>query len=298
MNKPLIKSLKNLPTWFKLENYAKAKYFNAGEWYDELMPRFSMRKGMEKFINDTLDLPQRWQLIMKEGLLFYSAHRQNISHRVAVLHPQAPVLTGNNEGVQRLPHEFVSITSLANMYVYMSYWLLEIPEREKVVQRMRELFKDDGSNAPAQRVTGEAAEWIAKPFEDFQSDVVMGLKNKFAYARVKLDASDEQIKKDFALWLDYERKRRDCPAPKKNFSDVELSSWHESAVLPYLDLMFWSELENVKISQQVMTKAIFPDIYRLGLDIDPSGKLKTTKKKAEYLMNQKTMKLLELQIAE
>lgn len=40
----------------------------------------------------------------------------------------------------------------------------------------------------------------------------MRLENKFAYARVKLDASDEQIKKDFALCLEQERKRRNRPA--------------------------------------------------------------------------------------
>lgn len=56
---------------------------------------------------------------------------------------------------------------------------------------------------------------MVKLFEGFPSDIVMGFKNKFAYARVKLHASDEQIKKDFALWLTYERKRCDVQHQKR-----------------------------------------------------------------------------------
>jgi hypothetical protein len=125
---------------------------------------------------------------------------------------------------------------------------------------------------------------------------MMGLKNKFAYAKIDLEASDEQIKRDLTIWLEQERKRRDKPAPKKNFNDTDFTGWHESAVLPYLDLMFWAEIEEVKISQYAIAQAIFPDAY--GSDVDPLGKLKTTKKKAEYLMDHKTMKLLELQITD
>ncbi len=95
-----------------------------------------------------------------------------------------------------------------------------------------------------------------------------------------------------------ERKRRNVPAPKRNFSDADFVSWHESAILPYLDLLFWAGLEKAKINQYIIAQAIFPDAYALGSDIDPLGKLKTTKKKAEYLMNNNIMRLLEFQVTE
>lgn len=47
--------------------------------------------------------------------------------------------------------------------------------------------------------------------------------------------------------------------------------------------MFWSEIEKIKINQYVMAQAIFHDAY--ASDVDPMGKLKTTRKKAEYLMD-------------
>jgi hypothetical protein len=43
MKENLIKSAQQLPSWYKLEKYNKAKYFNTDEWYDELMSRFFLR---------------------------------------------------------------------------------------------------------------------------------------------------------------------------------------------------------------------------------------------------------------
>lgn len=124
------------------------------------------------------------------------------------------------------------------------------------------------------------------------------MENKIAYAKVKLFGSDEQIKKDFAIWLEEERKRRNTYAPKKNFSENAIDSWHEFSILPYLDLSYWAKLENVKISQHVMGQAIFPDAYSLYSDIDPLNKLKTSKKIITTLMDLNSMYLLWLQCYE
>jgi len=69
----------------------------------------------------------------------------------------------------------------------------------------------------------------------------------------------------------------------------------DNCEIPYLDLTFWAEFEGVRIHQHVIAQAIFPDAYALGSDVDPLGKLKTTKKKVEALMNEETLKVLELQ---
>lgn len=77
-----------------------------------------------------------------------------------------------------------------------------------------------------------------------------------------------------------------------------MTSWDGSAILPYLDLIYWSGIEKTKISQYVIAQAIFSDAYSLESDIDPLDRLKTTKKKADHLMKSKTMRLLELQVTE
>jgi len=59
-------------------------------------------------------------------------------------------------------------------------------------------INQDENGTIVQVVKGDMADWLTKPFDDFPSDSALGLKNKFAYTRIKLDASNEQIKKDFA----------------------------------------------------------------------------------------------------
>lgn len=88
----IIKSVKQLPEWFDLKKYEKAKYFNAGEWYDELITRFFIMTGKNEFINDSLNIFERWELIQQDGLLFYSGQRQQISHRLLLNCPQMQVL--------------------------------------------------------------------------------------------------------------------------------------------------------------------------------------------------------------
>lgn len=50
--------------------------------------------------------------------------------------------------------------------------MLEIPKQEKIVERIKELFKDEMGKAVHQLMQGEAAEWMAKLFGDFPSDVL------------------------------------------------------------------------------------------------------------------------------
>ncbi len=175
------------------------------------------------------------------------------------------------------------------------YWYSESEEQKEIIKRFNIVVGEKPKDI-TDASEKEALTWLTRPFLDCPMDTLMGLKNKFAYAKIDLNSSDEQLKEDFAVWLDEERKRRDCPASKKNFSKADLEGWHESSVLPYLDLMLWSEIEKIKISQYVIAQAIFPNAYSIESDVDPLGKLKTTKKKAEYLMDYKAMKLLELQV--
>ena len=56
--------------------------------------------------------------------------------------------------------------------------------------------------------------------------------------------------------------------------------------------MFWSKLNNVRIHQLVITQLLFPELYQTFSEIDPLGKLKTTKKRAEMLMDLKVITLI------
>lgn len=296
MNDTLIKSAKKLPSWFKLENYNKAKHFNAYEWYDELMSRFLLRRYLKMYGREPLDIPQNWEYIKQDGLLFYIAKKEEVKSRTTSITPYLHQIKALKEKSAQAKPESLSVSALLNFNMYGgSYWYSEEEEQKAIAKKINVFLGDD---PVTDEFKVEAMTWLSQPFLECPMDREMGLQNKFAYAKIDLEASDEQIKKDLVIWLEQERKRRNKPAPKKNFSDADFNGWHESAVLPYLDLMFWAELEKVKINQYAIAQAIFSDAYSLKSDVDPLGRLKTTKKKAEYLMDYKTMKLLELQITE
>lgn len=300
MKESLIKSVKQLPAWFKLESYKKSKHFNANEWYDELMPRLVLRYCLKRYGNDPKNLPPNWECIKQKGLLFHEAKDEEIKYRISAVNPDLIRIMPIEEKASQAQPEVTSIATLTNFHIYVDYSLVSDEQRDKIkknIKIMLDTFEGNNENFD-EELELEARLWSRRAFSDFAMDQKFGLENKFAYPRINLEASDEQIKKDFATWLDKERKRRGKPAPKKNFSDAELDSWYESSVLPYLDLLFWAELEEVKISQYVIAQAIFPDAYSMDCDTDPLGRLKTTKKKADYLMHHDTMKLLELQITE
>lgn len=302
----IIKSIKQLPEWFKIENYKKAEFFNAIEWHDEFISRFALRQGIVRYPNDSMTTSCRWDLIKRDGLLFYSAQRENICHRVFFMTPETVML--RTKDFDEKDSFLASVTSLTNINVFAGFLELEEKEQSQIRRRVHNVYtyavqegqepsKKDNIDIASHKVAKflsfmKDAEWAYAPYDNFGDDVKTGLKNKIAYTRVILNATDEQIKKDFAIWLEEERKRRDSYAPKKNFSEYIINSWYESSVLPYLDLSFWAKTEDVKINQHVLAQAIFPDAYSVGSNGDPIGKLKTTKKTAKALMNFTSMYLL------
>lgn len=242
-------------------------------------------------------LPKNWDCIKQDGLIFHTSKKDEVKFRIHSVTSDIHQIKEIKDKTDKENYP-LSISSLQNFNMYGGcYWYSEDDEQKQIQQKIN-AFLGDNFFKVSDEFKIESMNWLMQPFDDCPMDLTMGLKNKFAYAKVNLEGSNEQIKKDFALWLEQERKRRDCPGPKKNFSDADLDGWYESAVLPYLDLMFWSEIEDTKITQHVIAQAIFPDAYGVESETDPLGKLKTTKKKADYLMDLKTMKLLELQITD
>jgi hypothetical protein len=110
---------------------------------------------------------------------------------------------------------------------------------------------------------------------------------------VHLNATDEQIMKDFRHWLTEYRKAVEHEAHKRNFTDKDLREWVEYRVLPYLDLMLIAQLEGKSITQAQMARLIFPDEHT----VDITDRLRrTTKTKAEWLFKDSTVQAIQAQL--
>ena len=284
----MIKSVKQLPAWFKLENYAQTSTLDAEGWYRELSIRFLLK-----------DLPQcpedatwqkLWALIQSQGLLsrtpeavpfkfsFYSSQIK----RFQVIQPESQYDQGQ------------SVECLTNLTAYAAYWWSEKDVQETVIKNLK-IMVDKPEGSLKDNPGENAVSWLMQPFDSFPHDIRLGIPHKYAYARVDLETTDEQLKKDFSDWLANERQRRQVLGAKKNFSEADFRGFEESAILPYLDLTLWAVWAQVKINQYVMAQAIFPDAYAPDSEIDPLGRLKTTKKKSESLMQPQPLIRLESQ---
>ena len=83
---------------------------------------------------------------------------------------------------------------------------------------------------------------------------------------VDLDCSDVDIKNDFSLYLEQVRTYTGIESKKDHITPRELEKLQDYSILPYMDLMIWSELEGRKISDNVILSVLFnaDDIKIIG----------------------------------
>ncbi len=98
------------------------------------------------------------------------------------------------------------------------------------------------------------------------------------FVTVDLMAPDDKIMEDFAHWLKQRRRSLPDRQPKRRqndrrglerfskegiegFSESDFSKWHKSSALPYIDLMQWARLNQVRISLPTLGDALFPGSY-------------------------------------
>lgn len=108
---------------------------------------------------------------------------------------------------------------------------------------------------------------------------------------IDLTATDEQILSDFQHWLTEYRKATGYQSNKTNFTDKDLADWRKYQVLPYIDLTLSRDIEGKRMTQTKIASLIFN-----GID-DPVGALRTTKKKAEWLLKCETLATIEAQLS-
>lgn len=305
-----IKSVKQLPTWFKLENYQETNALDADSWYDQLIMRYFVRNALKYKEKNVFAL---WEIIKNQKLLdideesalkalealsipnnILSQCEEGGDIRLRAITPRIHQLQILPENAQPMEPTTRAVGCITNLMMYGAYWFNEKAVQDNVMQKLSGLV-DQETGRWADRPEKDSLVWIHQPFDRLPQDIRLSSAPEFAFAWVDLEASDEQIKAEFSRWLIRERERRNVPVVKKGFNESDFQGFYESAVLPYLDLMFWATLEKVKINQYVIAQAIFADAYAPESEVDPLGRLKTTKKKADYLMKYDTLRRLELQ---
>lgn len=135
---------------------------------------------------------------------------------------------------------------------------------------------------------------LNEPIDFLIKDTKRKTRNTLSSVTIDLEATDEQILKDFQHWLIEYRKAIKESAPSKNFSDETLSDWVKWQLLPYIDLMTVAKYEGKKLHHHAAGVLLFPDEF----EVDPTERIRrTTKPKAEWLIQTETIRAIETQLA-
>ncbi len=78
------------------------------------------------------------------------------------------------------------------------------------------------------------------------------------YLNISLDAPDAVLMREFSTLLKLYRKKLGFDQFSKEPTQATLRKLHDYRILPYLDLLIWSEREGIKIQSRILAIALFP----------------------------------------
>ena len=267
-----MKKPKGLPEWFSLHNYNETKFLTPLEWYENLHKRRMF------FVFQSLSHSNRQDI--SEWRKEDAAKR---CKEFLDLIAEKPVIRVNNE--KEIFYSKTTVYSLNNYGLVHNYnWLAKNapPVFFEYVEIQNQ--SEDDAFTLANR---------DEELKNFFKDQCSSWDNEKALISVNLHATDEHIIEDFKNWLANTRISHTKQAAKKMFSKTDFMEWAEYQILPYLDLKIWSIFMDCHITQVTIGNAIFPD----ELNVDTTERIRrTTKKKAEWLMNHSILDAFGVQI--
>jgi len=83
-------------------------------------------------------------------------------------------------------------------------------------------------------------------------------------AIVDLSFPDNLLLEDFKNWVTEQRVIQQVKSMEKTFSVAALRRWHDSRVLPYIDLCHWQLLNKIKVTDGQFGEILFPNDNRGG----------------------------------
>ena len=224
----LIKSVKELPKSFCLENYAGTESLDAGGWAQALLVRERLQRRykysnlVSGVVND-----QFIYTLFKDPLFQRKSSPIQIN-RLEIGEPPLRQLTVSDL------HELI-------------YFLNAYPGAKEVDRHYANLW----SNKTIERLSESAETFTSAHVDSIYSS------NKI-YLSVDMTCSNELLIQEFKRVLMSAREARDIDHKKdSNFNDENFKKWHKLAILPYLDLSLWAKANGVSIKPSVFSKAIY-----------------------------------------
>jgi len=253
----------DIPGWFCIKNYNDAANLTAFDWYNQLLPRYSIYNQVSDFnaFNEVVDEDKQlsdykdfmsgsalsaYEDIKQTGLL-ESTNNIFPSHRI--FNNISPLSIGDFLDIEDETKDMVIKKELKR--------LISNQERQQENQIL-----DVEPDLKTQRLKKTPLNDV---LEYYHNEII----------NINLAASDEIILSDFRDWLKGIRnKYKNTIHQKKDFKQKDFDRWSSNSILPFLDLTIWSRMELKSITNNAMGKTIFPNEF----DIDLSERVRNTVK--------------------
>jgi hypothetical protein len=299
----IIRSVKDLPDWYDLNNYQNSLSLDSSSWYDLLLQRWNHffwfeHSGVEKYKKRFLD---------NDEDPFYSALLQSRKYPLSLLTDNLQISLiggGQLEALKYDQSDFATfshaIKPLTIRRMYQQENKLKKSTRDRIRKWFDTMFGDNFFTQFTDEYKAEckwALSFVDDPiFEAFENQgkdkEYYSEERHYDLVEIDLSLSDKILIKQFS---DYLRGVRyaypDIKKPHKH-KYPEYKKWVDYGVLPFLDLELWAIENYCSIPNRVMADAIFPSGEK-GEEMVR----KTTKKISRVLMEKEYIDFLATIVA-
>ncbi|WP_031435412.1 DUF6387 family protein [Methylomarinum vadi] len=130
-------------------------------------------------------------------------------------------------------------------------------------------------------------------FDNLLSGIDCTFNESKGHLLINLDASDEQLKRDFGNWLKTKKRPSSIYKNKTNFNTRNIESWIDMRLLPFIDLSIIFEAENIPYNIEDFGRWLFSDGTKYQ---DRENLLKTIRTRANWLIDSSTLSQMITQL--
>ncbi|MEE9451636.1 MAG: DUF6387 family protein [Gammaproteobacteria bacterium] len=245
--KKIIRSEKDLPTWFDITKYQAASTMDAKAWHAQLQARAECLQTYE----DPSSIVEIFLKTAREGYLASIAVTPLIDCSKSTAEIIKSMFNVEIDNFKSIWEGIYAPTAVHHINIVHAYTALREILTADLYRLLAQWWDKMGPHTD-NFFTGSdpaAPEWFDTP---------VSWRN-YALFKINLDAPDDLIVEQCKAVLEKAREDQEVTPPKRCFTAKDFSKWYEFGVLPYCDLTIWANHANLTIPQRVMADAIFVD---------------------------------------
>ncbi|MHB1051483.1 MAG: DUF6387 family protein [Thiobacillus sp.] len=280
--------MENILEWFVLGNYKKAATFTARHWHNEIQNRvgfFNMLYDPSSVVPWMAPLSPEVERFYKKSALEFFSKVKKFGLTSNFPRPELAITTSpldqyfellDSNGYVRSKYQSIKPFSVQNAFELVN-------KTENHVEIMQEM------DLEKQLDFFEDMEQRAKIYAKYSrplAELGAWREHHERFISVSLHATDEQLFKEFQLWLTEEREKSPRTVSAKMFTESDFQDWHLAKIIPYFDLRTIAKIEGVRAPNHLIADLIFPN--EIGVDVSERVR-KVTKIKAERVFSQEVV---------